>query len=379
MQPHVLITGGSGFIGRNVTRCLLQHGIRVRILDTTEPPSDLASEVEWVQGCILLQKPLQAALDGCTDVIHLAAELGIGRSQAEPLRFFEVNVQGTVHLLDTLQKTHHRVRRVVLAGSMTVYGEGRYVCPGCGEAGPVQRRPDRLVQKQWEPCCTRCERDLVSRPTPETFPAQAANIYAHTKLSQEGILHLLAEQAGIEPVVLRLFNVYGPGQSLENAYTGVIAIFTSCLLMEIAPLVFEDGNQRRDFVFVEDVSEAFYRAWATPGIGGRTFNIGSGEGHSLNEILGLLRGLTAGRASPRILYQYRKGDARHVVACTENSLSGLGWSPRTPLGEGLGRTVRSAREDIRTPLNLEKMMGELRRRGILLEQGASAAVSRSNA
>ena len=218
---------------------------------------------------------------------------------------------GSAVLLEAVRATAPRPRRVVLAGSMTVYGEGRYECPGCGEAKGATRDPELLANGSWEPRCSFCRSPLTPRPTSESFPFAVSNLYAHSKAGQEEILRLLAAPAGIETVVLRLFNVYGPGQALDTPYPGVVAIFTSCLQLGIPPVVFEDGVQLRDFVFVEDVSAAFFLAWGCSAAAGGIYNIGSGIGRTLPDLLAL-----PGREFPN-------APATRILSATESETHGI--------------------------------------------------------
>ena len=190
-MTRILITGGSGFIGRAVAERFLRAGVEVRILDLVPPPGEIAPRVEYMPGDVRDSALVARAVSDCDGVVHLAAELGIGRSQADPVPFLSTNVVGTAVLLEAARGAAVRPRRILLAGSMTVYGEGRYECPACGGESEATREPELLARQMWEPRCARCQETLAPRPTPETHPASASNLYAHTKLGQEEILRIL--------------------------------------------------------------------------------------------------------------------------------------------------------------------------------------------
>lgn len=333
----ILITGGAGFIGSHLARALVARGDTVRVLDSlidqvhAKPNASLPDEVELRISDLRDSAAVAAALDGVDDVVHLAAEVGVGQSMYAIERYVSVNDLGTACLFQKL--IERPVRRVVTASSMSVYGEGLYrtqdgaaVEDAAGGAG---------IAGSWDPLDS-AGRPLVPVPTPESKRPALASVYALTKYVQERLTLNVCAAYGIEGVALRLFNVYGPGQALSNPYTGVLAIFASRLLNGRAPLVFEDGHQRRDFVHVNDVAQAFLAALDSPLAAGQVFNIASGEDRSVREVAQTLAE-TMGRADlvPEITGKFRTGDVRHCFADLSKARARLGYEPRIGFAEGL--------------------------------------------
>ena len=338
-MEKILITGGAGFIGRAVTRELLDRGHEVRVLDdlieqvhgpdATAPTAD----VDFYPVDIRNGDGVARALRGVDSVIHLAAEVGVGQSMYEVERYTSVNDVGTAVLFERL--IDQPVRRIVTASSMSIYGEGLYR-DADGEL--VENAERRLLQdreKNWEPLDGE-GRPLTPIATPEWKRPNLASIYALNKYVQERTTHIMTRPYGIEGVCLRLFNVYGPGQALSNPYTGVLAIFASRLLNGQQPMIFEDGEQRRDFVHVDDVARAFADALFLPEAAGGTFNIGSGRDLSITEIaIELARAMGKNHLEPEILGKYRTGDIRHCFCDTSLAARQLGFEVQQDFREGL--------------------------------------------
>ncbi|MGK6319407.1 NAD-dependent epimerase/dehydratase family protein [Sphingomonas sp. DT-204] len=341
MTEHVLITGGAGFIGRQVTFELLRRGYRVRILDSLleqvhgdiERPDGLDPEAELIRADVRDGDAVARALDGIDSVIHLAAEVGVGQSMYEVERYTSTNDVGTAVLFERL--IDRPVRRVVTASSMSVYGEGLYRDMAGNLIEDAERGLVRDGQKIWNPVDI-AGHPLMPLPTPEWKRPSLASIYALNKYVQERTTHIMSAPYGIESVCLRLFNVYGPGQALSNPYTGVLAIFASRLLNGERPLVFEDGEQRRDFVHVEDVARAFADALEKPGISGQTFNIGSGKDRSVTEVAeALARAMHRNDVMPEIVGKARVGDIRHCFCDGGLAREKLDFIARKDFDEGL--------------------------------------------
>lgn len=341
MAEHVLVTGGAGFIGRRVTVELLQRGHRVRILDClldqvhgdSEWPDGLDPEAELIRADIRDGNAVARALDGIDSVIHLAAEVGVGQSMYEVERYTSANDLGTAVLFERL--IDHPVRRVVTASSMSIYGEGLYRDMSGRLVEDAQRGIVRDGQQVWNPTDP-AGRPLTPLPTPEWKRPSLASIYALNKYVQERTTHIMGAPYGIETVCLRLFNVYGPGQALSNPYTGVLAIFASRLLNGERPMIFEDGEQRRDFVHVRDVARAFADALELPQAAGGTFNIGSGQDRSVTEVAqALARAMGRNAIEPEILYKARVGDIRHCFCDTSLAERALGFTARQDFETGL--------------------------------------------
>ncbi len=341
MTNSVLISGGAGFIGAHLASRLLEAGHRVRVLDCLLPqvhgettrPEYLNDEAELVVGDIRDSDAVRKALVGIDQVVHLAARVGVGQSMYEIAEYAGVNTTGTAVLLQELLE--HPVERLVVASSMSVYGEGLYVDAGGAAHTAVSRQRSQLEAGIWEPVGP-AGGDLVAMPTPETKPPALSSVYALTKYDQERMCLLFGEAYHVPTVALRFFNVYGPYQALSNPYTGVLAIFASRLLNGRAPLVFEDGEQRRDFVSVHDIAAACAAALTSPDAPGMALNIGSGQSVSVNEIA-LRLGRILGRTDlvPELTGKFRVGDIRHCFA--DISLAGevLGYRPRVDMDEGM--------------------------------------------
>jgi dTDP-L-rhamnose 4-epimerase len=336
----VLITGGAGFIGSHLATRLLEAGYRVRALDALDPqvhedggrPDYLHRDVELIEGDVRDPDAVRRALDDAEAVIHLAARVGVGQSMYEIADYTSVNAHGTAVLLEAL--LDRPIRKLVVASSMSVYGEGLYVAGG-SRVEAVERDRDQLERGEWDPRGPGGEA-LELRPTPESKPPSISSIYALNKFDQERMCLLFGSSYDVPTVALRFFNVYGPHQALSNPYTGVLAIFAGRLLNDRPPMVFEDGNQRRDFVHVSDVAEACLLAVERDGADGRFVNVGSGESVSVREVAErLAECLDKHEIEPRLTGKYRVGDIRHCFADITVARRTLGYSPRVPLERGM--------------------------------------------
>lgn len=338
---RILITGGAGFIGSHVADELLRRGHAVRALDSLSPqvhgadagrPSYLAADVELLIGDVRDAAAVRLALDGVDAVYHFAAAVGVGQSMYEIDHYTSVNNGGTAVLLQALAE--RPVQRLIVASSMSLYGEGLYraadgtVTPGC------ERPLEQLRAADWEVRSASGEA-LTPIATPETKPASLSSIYALSKFDQERMCLLVGRAYGIPTVALRFFNVFGTRQALSNPYTGVLAIFAARLLNGRAPLIFEDGLQQRDFVSVTDVAQACVLALDAPGVDGRAFNVGSGHAHTIRDVAALLGAILGKAIEPEICGKYRVGDIRHCVADISEAQRVLGYHPRVTLEEGL--------------------------------------------
>jgi dTDP-L-rhamnose 4-epimerase len=362
----VLITGGAGFIGSHLADELLAHGYRVRTLDAlveqvhperTRPPY-LDPRVELVLGDVRDARAVTKALAGADAVVHLAARVGVGQSMYEIGEYASANTAGTGILLETL--LDHRIERLVVASSMSIYGEGLYRRLDGSTVADAERRRERLERGEWDP-----EPDLEPLPTPESKAPSLASVYALTKYDQERLCLIWGAAYDVPATALRFFNVYGPRQALSNPYTGVLAIFTARLLNGRPPLLYEDGEQRRDFVSVHDVAVACRLALESDGAAGRAVNVGSGRAASVREIALLLNDALGTSLAPEVTGKVRAGDVRHCFADISLARELLSFEPEVELEEGVAQLAgwlegQEARDGFETASH------ELERRGLTL-------------
>jgi dTDP-L-rhamnose 4-epimerase len=375
----ILITGGAGFIGSHLARHLRKSNLKLRILDPLAPqihgnvPRHLDwledQEIEFIRGSVNDKKLLESALAGVTHIVHLAAETGTGQSMYELSRYNEVNSQGTALLLDYLVNHSHKVQRLVLASSRSVYGEGAYICPSCGGAHervyPGARPALQLAAHQWEPCCAKCQSSLQAIPTREDDRVMPASIYAATKYAQEDLVRITCESLGIGYGILRLQNVYGEGQSLNNPYTGILSIFSTRIRRGIELPIFEDGRETRDFVHVDDVARAIQLCLLSIKKINQVINVGSGIATSVLDVAQKLILALDGHVAVRITSEYRLGDIRHNVADISRLKELMPGGPQVDLSQGLNRFAEWVKSQALPEDQLERANAELRERKLM--------------
>ncbi len=339
---RVLVTGAAGFIGSHVAEALLAAGHEVRGFDSLSPAVHAARPdyVSWelVTGDVCDPAAVDGALDGIDAVCHQAAMVGLGVDLGDLPAYMDVNVTGTAVLLEAMGR--HRLGRLVLASSMVVYGEGAYDCPEHGRVRPAPRDPADLAAGRFEPRCPRCASPLDTTTVTEDAPLDPRNAYATSKVAQE---HLAANWARLTDgaaVGLRYHNVYGPRMPRDTPYSGVAAIFRSCLENGTPPRVFEDGGQRRDFVHVTDVALANLRALEATGRAANAaalacYNVASGEPHTVGEMASALAGSFGLGIDPVVTGEYRLGDVRHIVAAPDAAARDLGFTARIAFADGM--------------------------------------------
>jgi dTDP-L-rhamnose 4-epimerase len=359
----VLITGGAGFIGSHLADELLRAGYEVRALDLlveqvhgeAQRPEYLTPDVELIPGDVRNEEVVRGALEGVDAVVHLAARVGVAQSMYQRAEYAAANTAGTAVLLDALAE--HPVRKLVVASSMSIYGEGAYEPVAARE-----RTREQLEQRDWEPRGANGE-ELHPVPTPETKEPVLASVYALTKYDQELLSLLFGASYGVPAVALRLFNVYGPRQALSNPYTGVLAIFASRLLNDRPPVIYEDGAQRRDFVHVGDVARAFRLALERDGAAGRAVNIGSGRATSILEIADTLARLLGKELEPDLPGTFRAGDIRHCFADVSLARELLGFEAEVALEDGLAELAGWLETQAATD-HFDRAAAELAERGL---------------
>jgi dTDP-L-rhamnose 4-epimerase len=367
----VLVTGGAGFIGSHLVDGLLQAGHEVRVLDAlasqvhgagSARPSYLAAEAELVQGDVRDRGALARALAGVEAVFHQAAAVGVGQSMYEIERYVSANSLGTAVLLEELVARRDRIRKLVVASSMSLYGEGAYRDPSGALVFPPARTTARFEARRWE-LEDETGRQLIPAPTPEAKPLQPTSVYAVTKRDHEELCLTVGSAYGIPTVALRYFNVYGPRQALSNPYTGVLAIFAARLLNGRPPLIFEDGLQSRDFVHVSDVVRANLLALASSAEEGRVYNVGTGRATTILRVAEELARQLGRDIAPDVPGRFRAGDVRHCIADVALSGRELGYAPRIAFEEGLKDLLewlaRQAPED-----RVDEATRELEQRGL---------------
>jgi len=340
-MTRVLITGGAGFIGSHVADELLRAGYHVRVLDNLTPqvhegssrPSYLDRSVDLRIGDVRDRTTVRAALEGVSAVFHFAASVGVGQSMYRIVDYTSTNNLGTSVLMEELAE--RPVDTLIVASSMSVYGEGLYATP---EGRPIEsagRSRDQLRQRRWE-LESADGVPLTPLPTPETKSPQLESVYALSKFDQERMTLMVGRAYGMKTVALRFFNVFGTRQALSNPYTGVLAIFSSRLLNGQPPVVFEDGEQRRDFVSVHDVAQACRLALETPQADGGVFNIGSGRSVSVLDVARTVAdALGVPHIEPLVTEKGRVGDIRHCFADISLATRVLGYQPRVMLEDGI--------------------------------------------
>jgi dTDP-L-rhamnose 4-epimerase len=369
METRVLITGGAGFIGAHVASELISHGYRVRALDALVPqvhggdgsrPPYLHPDVELRRGDVTDPDSVRRALDGVDAVLHLAAMVGVGQSMYEIERYTRVNGVGTAVLLEAL--VDRPVERLVVASSMSVYGEGMYRDAAGRTYSGLERPLDRLRDGEWDPVAP-SGASVESIPTPETAPVSLTSVYALSKFDQERLTLLVGRAYGIPTIALRFFNVYGPDQALSNPYTGVLAIFGARLLNDRPPLIFEDGRQLRDFVSVHDVARACRMAIEAPAEVDGVFNVGSGREITIREIADRLARVLGKDIEPVVTGEHRVGDIRHCTADVSKARDVLGFVPQVAFDAGLEELAGWLADQVADD-GVEQARGELLARGL---------------
>ena len=348
-MSRVLVTGGAGFVGSHLVDALLEAGEEVRILDNLDPlahpsgkpPEHLPAEAELVIGDLRSADDVAASLADVDRVFHLGGIVGNGESMVNVRKAIDSNAGGTATLLEEVIRRRDRIRRVVVASSMVVYGEGSYRCTEHGIVAPGLRPVERLSERRWEPPCPvdGCDAELEAVPVREDATLRPVSVYGISKRDTEELALVLGQAYGIEACALRYLNIYGPRQALGNPYTGVAAIFSARLLSGRAPRVFEDGGQIRDLVHVSDIVRATFAAMESPEAPGQAFNVCTGARVGIGELAGRLSELLAPELRPEVTGEFRAGDIRHCFADPSRAREVLGFEAAVSLEEGLPELV----------------------------------------
>ena len=362
-MAKVLVTGGAGFIGSNIVLRLQQKGYNVTVLDslsrqihgdTPERTSPLYQSIlgkaDFFKGDVNSRDDWRKTIKDTDFVIHLAAETGTGQSMYEIKKYIDTNIGGTALLLDILTNECHKVKRVVVAESRAIYGEGKYHCPLCGDVYPEERKNDDMKRGDFECHCPRCGGALELVATTEDSAIHPSSVYGITKQVQGQLVHLVCKSLGIESVSFRYQNVYGPGQSLSNPYTGILSIFSTRIKNGKEINVFEDGKESRDFVYIDDVVDATILGMEVPEAAGHVFNIGTGVAIDVLKVAQILCEKYEIQTPISISGNYRIGDIRHNYADIQMARRILGFAPKWSFDEGIKqftKWVNSQRVSIR--------------------------------
>ena len=340
MAKHALVTGGAGLIGSHVTDLLVREGWKVRVLDNLEPNTHKRGKPDWINesaefigGDLRDRDTITAALDKVDVVFHEAA---YGGYMPEVAKFVHVNSLGTAQMLEAIRENNLPIKKIIVASSQAVYSEGAGECPEHGLVFPSVRPIEQMRKGDWEVHCPICGAITKSVPTPESAPVSGETVYGLTKVDQERLVLLWGKQIGIPTVALRYSCTYGPRQSIFNPYTGVIAIFCTRLLNNLSPILYEDGEQTRDFSFVEDIARANLLAAETDKLDGFPVNAGSGRGTSIREIAQHISDVLKIDIAPEVNGEFRPGEMRHLTSDTTR-IRAAGYEPRVDLAIGIGR------------------------------------------
>lgn len=372
----VLITGGAGFIGGHLGLALAQAGHEVTILDSFSSQvhglnprllPDLEERAQILRGSVTDPQVLNTALDGQEAVVHFAAETGTGQSMYDVARYAHVNIDGTAQILDYLvnHRNKHKIQRLVVASSRAIYGEGRYQCSAHGVVYPQMRTAEQMSHGQWDPLCPICHAQCRPLPTGEESDLHCSSFYGLTKKFQEEAFLLFGRTLGIPTFALRYQNVYGPGQSLCNPYTGILAIFSGLARSGQRIILFEDGLPSRDFVYIEDVVAATVRCLDPDLQGVAAINVGSGEAVTIEQVAKTVVEYFNSASPVSVSGAYRVGDIRFNVADLTRCKQLLGFTPRWTFAEGVKRFLDWASAQAVESGDYSRSLEESKARGLM--------------
>ena len=340
-RKRALVTGGAGLIGSHIVDLLLAEGWTVRILDNLEPQTHREGKPAWVnpraqfvEGDLTDRETIRQAM---TDIDVIFHEGAYGGYMPEIAKYVRVNSFGTAQMLEVIREDNLPIQKIVVASSQAVYSEGAAHCPAHGLVFPAVRPIEQLRSGDWAVHCPFCGSRTTSAPTPENAPVGGETVYGLTKVDQEKLVLLWGKQVGVPTVALRYSCTYGPRQSIFNPYTGVIAIFCTRLLNGLPPVLYEDGEQTRDFSFVEDIARANLLAAEHDALDGLPVNVGSSRGVPIREVAEQISAALDIRIAPEVNAEFRPGEMRHLTSGTERIRAAVGYTPQTDLATGIGR------------------------------------------
>jgi len=374
MEKKILVTGGAGFIGSHLVDKLIELGHEVVVFDNLEPqvhgdsqktPEYLNKECEFIKGDVRNRDKLKKALKDREIVFHQAAVVGVGQSMYEINKYTEANILGTSNLLHILANENHRVEKLIIASSMSVYGEGKYSCGDCGMIYPKLRPLSQLKRGEWKMRCPLCNQEVQSLPTDENKPLYPTSVYAISKRAQEEMCLTIGRAYQIPTVALRYFNVYGTRQALSNPYTGVAAIFSSRILNNHSPCIFEDGLQSRDFIHISDIVRANLLAMENKKADYEVLNVGTGQPLTVLDMAQALIKELGSSVDINIIRKYREGDIRHCYAGISKIRNQLGFQPQVKFEKGIHDLVEWVRGE-KAQDQFEKSRKILEEKGLTL-------------
>ncbi len=374
-MKNILITGGAGFIGSHVAYKLAAEGYNVRVLDNLSEqihgkdaciPQLISGKVDFIKGSVDNTEDWIKALEGVEAVIHLAAETGTGQSMYEIERYCSVNVGGTAKLLDILTNRKHSVKKVIVASSRAIYGEGRYFCKEHGIVYPEVRENSDMLNGDFNPKCPVCGRDVECCATKEDSMIHPTSVYGITKQMQEELVMTVCKAIGIPALVYRYQNVYGPGQSLSNPYTGILSIFSTQIMNGGSINIFEDGEEARDFVYIEDVADATI-AGLKSNAEYEIFNIGSGEIVTVNKVVRQLMSVYNKKVDVNISGDFRNGDIRNNFADISKAKRLLGYEPKVKFEQGIKLFAEWVKGQEIKSSGYEASLKEMKEKGLFKE------------
>lgn len=376
-MDRVLITGGAGFIGSNVALKLIAKGYEVTVLDSlseqihgvnpeeTSPLyRNVKDKVNFIKGDVNSREDWMKALEGVTYVIHLAAETGTGQSMYEIKKYVDTNIGGTALLLDILTNTKHSVKRVVVAESRAIYGEGKYRCLKCGDVYPLERKDEDMQKGDFECKCPKCGGPVELVATTEDSAIHPSSVYGIAKQVQGQLVHLVCKSIGVESVSFRYQNVYGPGQSLSNPYTGILSIFSTRIKNGNGLNIFEDGKETRDFVYIDDIVDATILGMEVPEANGHVFNIGTGVAIDVLTVAQTLCEKYGIQVPIVVSGNYRLGDIRHNYADITLARNILGFEPKWDFSAGIGEFCKWVDGQAVQEDNYDASIAEMKSKGL---------------
>lgn len=376
-MKNVLVTGGAGFIGSNVALKLLAKGYNVTVLDTlskqihgdkpevTSPLFlSIKDKVHFINGSVASREDWMKALEGQDAVIHLAAETGTGQSMYEIEKYVDTNIGGTALLLDILTNTNHHVKRVLVAESRAIYGEGKYFCSKCGDVYPKDRRDEDMSKGDFECKCPKCGGEVELVATTEDSVIHPSSVYGIAKQVQGQLVHLVCPTIGVESVSFRYQNVYGPGQSLSNPYTGILSIFSTRIKNGNGINIFEDGKETRDFVYIDDVVDATILGLEVPEANGHVFNVGTGVATDVLTVANTLCEKYGIQVPIKVSGNYRLGDIRHNYADISLARNILGFEPQWSFSDGIAQFCKWVDKQEVQEDKYEASIEEMKKKGL---------------